>query len=71
MNKAQERVLNDLKSGCRLWWFGDSGPEMSDRSFWPQKRTVRAMLRDGLLAWRPYQNETQRECGIRELEGCQ
>ncbi len=67
---AQERVLGDLKSGRRLWWFGDSGPEMSGpgRAFWPQKRTVRAMLRDELLTWCPVENETHRECGIRELE---
>ena len=68
MSTAQQQVLDDLRNGRRLWWFGDNGPEMSGRPFWPQKRTVRAMLRDGLLRWKPYNNKTQEECGICELE---
>ena len=68
MTPTQKRVIADLRSGRRLIWWGDTGPEMSDRPFWPQKRTVRAMLRDGLLRWKPWKNETQRQLGIRELE---
>lgn len=68
MTTTQQLILDDLRSGRRLFWFGDSGPEMSNRHRWPQKRTVRAMLRDGLLRWKPYANATQQECGICELE---
>lgn len=66
-SSAQTKVIGDLRSGRRLWWFGDAGPEMEGRPFWPQKRTVRAMLRAGRLVWRPVQNEAQRLCGIRQL----
>lgn len=68
MTSAQKRVLDLLGKGERLWWFGDSGPEMSGHPFWPQKRTVRAMLRDGLLRWKEYQNESQRQAGFCELK---
>ena len=68
MTSAQQQVIDDLRAGRRLWWFGDNGPEMSGRPFWPQKRTVRAMLKSGLLRWKPYANATQRQCGICELE---
>lgn len=64
---AQAEVIRRLKAGERLMWFGDSGPEISGRAFWPQKRTVRAMLKSGLLKWDEYNNETQRQCGIRPL----
>ena len=66
LSAAQALVVR-MRAGDRLWWFGDSGPEIDGRSFWPQKRTVRVLLRSGVLAWAPPANETQRRCGIREL----
>lgn len=64
---AQQEVIDRLKRGETLMWCGDAGPEISGRPFWPQKRTVRAMLRDGLLVWGDYLNETQKQCGMRPL----
>jgi hypothetical protein len=55
-----------MRAGHRLWWHGDDGPEIE--GYWPQKRTVRAMLKAGLLRWRPWANDTQRKCGICEIE---
>jgi hypothetical protein len=68
MSPTQKQVLDDLRNGCRLWWFGDNGPEMTGKPFWPQKRTVRAMLRDGLLRWKPWASDADKKCGKCELE---
>lgn len=68
MTPAQKRVVDELRAGSNLFWFGDYGPQMSGHNCWPQKRTVRAMIRDGVLRWKEYANESQRECGICELE---
>lgn len=68
MTNAQCEVIRRLQSGERLVWFGHCGPEISGRAFWPQKRTVRAMLRAGLLRWCEVANETQGQCGICELK---
>jgi len=64
---AQKEVIDRLKNGETLMWNGYAGPEISGRPFWPQRRTVRAMLRDGLLVWGDYHNETQKQCGDRPL----
>lgn len=80
MTKTQRRVVEMLQQGCRLWWHGDMGPEMDDAPWvdgmptiegipcWPQKRTVRALIRDGVLRWMEYKNEVQKQAGTRELE---
>ncbi len=64
---AQKRVVDGLLAGRRLVWFGDNGPEMEGSPFWPQKRTVRVLLKKGILIWAPFENESQREariCGL-------
>ncbi len=66
-SEAQAEVVRRMRAGETLMWFGDSGPEISGRPLWPQKRTVRAMLKNGTLKWGEYNNETQRRCGIRPL----
>jgi hypothetical protein len=53
-----------MEAGQTLMWFGNNGPELYDYPSWPQKRTVRALLREGVLRWLPAHNETQRSCGI-------
>ncbi len=63
-----KKLIQEMCAGAKLWWFGDAGPELSTRPFWPQKRTVLAALKAGLLRWRPFKNQTQLECGICELE---
>ena len=63
---AQQEVIDRLKNGETLKWY-PMGPEISGRAFWTQNRTVRAMLRDGLLVWGDYLNETQKRCGMRPL----
>lgn len=64
---AMREVIERLKRGETLMWYGMAGPEISGRPFWPQARTVRAMLRDGLLVWGEWKNDTQKDCGIRAL----
>ena len=65
---TQARILSLLAAGHTLMWFGDAGPEMSGFENWPQKRTVRAMIRANMLRWCEPLNETHRECGIVPLE---
>jgi len=73
LSKAQKEVLAEMRNGGRLCWFGNSGPEMSwhswelQRPFWPQKRTVRILIKKGYLEWVEYDSEINRECGIQEL----
>lgn len=67
ISPTMQEVLDRLDAGERLWWHGDHGPEISGRPFWPQKRTVRAMLARGLLVWCDPLNETQRQLGMRML----
>jgi hypothetical protein len=68
LTKTQARLVDLMRDGGRLCWFGDNGPELTGHPFWPQMRTVRALLEAGVLRWKPYENDTQKECGIRELE---
>lgn len=72
LTKAQKRVIEALRGDMKLWIFGDKGLEMQGlpetRCWYPQWRTVNILLEKGLLQWKPYKNETQCECGIRELE---
>ena len=68
LTRAQQQVVDALRAGQRLMWFGDNGPEMEGRPFWPQKRTVRTLIERGVLRWKEYANDTHRECGICELE---
>lgn len=68
LTPAQRRVVEFMLAGRELTWFGDNGPEMRGYPFWPQKRTVRAMLRDGWLKWGDWRNDSQREAGICPLE---
>lgn len=56
-----------MKAGARLCWYGDNGPELGGFPFWPQKRTVRALLQSGHLKWKDYLTPTHRECGICEI----
>ena len=64
MSGTQKRIVEMLRAGKRLMWFGDNGPEMEGVPFWPQKRTVRAMIRDGVLMWGEPLNEMHKTCGI-------
>lgn len=67
MTKAQRTLVQRMKAGCTLMWYGDNGPELDDFPHWPQKRTVRALLKSGVLKWCDYLNQTHRECGIRGI----
>ena len=64
LSGAMREVIERMKRGETLMWFGDNGPEISGRPMWPKKRTVRAMVSRGLLVWGEAFNETQRQCGI-------
>ena len=68
LTATQRKLLTRMKDGHTLWWFGGHGPELYGFPLWPTKRTVRALLRAGLLRWKEPQNKTQTECGIYELE---
>jgi hypothetical protein len=73
MTKAQKRLVDQIRDGCRLWWCGDNGPELNGTDVEeslrrPQKRVVRALLGDKTLRWKEYANDGHRECGICEIE---
>jgi hypothetical protein len=38
-----------MQNGKRLFWHGDAGPELEGHPFWPQKVTVRALLKQKRL----------------------
>lgn len=64
LTPTQAELVALMKEGHLLNWFGNNGPELNGRPFWPQKRTVRALIRDGVLKWGEYRNESQRQAGI-------
>lgn len=64
LTATQVRLVTLMRDGRRLMWFGDNGPELDGTPSWPQKRTVRDLLKRGVLEWGDYLNDTQRECGI-------
>jgi hypothetical protein len=65
--KQRRLLIERMKQGRRLFWFGDNGPELDGFPFWPDKKTVRGLLAEGILRWGEYLNETQKQCGICEL----
>jgi hypothetical protein len=68
LTSAQRLVLERMRRGHALFWFGGNGPEMNGFPFWPQKATVRALLRRGLLRWGKSLNQSQADVGICPLE---
>ena len=72
LTKAQKHIIDAMRADWTLWMFGDHGYELTgepgDSDIYPQDRTVDILLEKGLLRWKPYNNDTQRECGIRGLE---
>jgi hypothetical protein len=64
LHGARRRLVELMQRGYTLMWCGDNGPELSGHPFWPQKRTVRSLLRDGVLKCGEPLNRTQGECGI-------
>ena len=72
LTKAQKRLIEAMRAGWKLWVFGDYGFELQaalgETCTYPQWRTVKILLEKGLLRWKPCKNDTQRECGICELE---
>lgn len=64
MTKAQKLLVERMKAGHKLVWSGDHGPELAGYPMWPQKRTVRALLKAGVLRWLPYRTDSQRQAGI-------
>lgn len=67
MTKVQKLLVERMRAGEALTWYGEHGPELDGHLHWPQKRTVRALLQAGVLYWLPYSNETQRAAGIRHI----
>jgi len=64
LTATQSRLVDLMRSGHILNWNGYAGPELSGFPFWPQKRTVRTLLKAGVLVWGEYRNQPQREAGI-------
>jgi hypothetical protein len=64
---ARLRLVELMRAGHKLMWWGDNGPELDGFPNWPQKRTVRSLIRDGMLEWGPPNNSTQDKCGIRPV----
>ncbi len=68
LTRTQRHLIERMQTGHRLWWYGDNGPELMGFLCWPQKRTVRALLRAGVLRWKPILNKRHRDSGTCELE---
>ncbi len=72
LTKAQKRLIEAMRAGYSLWLWGDSGFGLAGLPqcglYNPREQTVEILLKRGLLIWKPYRNDTQRECGMRELE---
>ena len=64
LSKTQRQLVELMQQGRRLMWFGDNGPELDGVPFWPQKNTVRSLIRRGVLEWAPAFNRTQEQAGI-------
>ena len=60
----QRQLVELMQRGYKLMWFGDNGPELDGFPFWPQKGTVRSLIRRGVLEWGKPLNRVQEECGI-------
>jgi len=68
LTSTQLKLIERMQAGHRLWWFGNRGPKLSGFPFSPTKRTVRALVRDGVFRWKPPLNQTHTGAGIYELE---
>jgi hypothetical protein len=64
LTPTQQRLIDLMQRGHKLTWWGDNGPELEGTPFWPQKGTVRALIRRGVLKWGPANNRTQEQAGI-------
>ena len=64
LSTTQQKLVELMQQGHTLMWFGDNGPELEGTPFWPQKGTVRSLIRRGVLEWAPALNRVQEECGI-------
>ena len=64
LSKTQRQLVALMQRGYKLMWFGDNGPELEGTPFWPQKGTVRSLIRRGVLEWGKPLNRTQAEAGI-------
>ena len=63
LTPTQQRLVDLMQRGYTLMW-GPFGPELAGHPHWPQVRTVRALIRDGVLRMGPANNQTQCEAGI-------
>jgi hypothetical protein len=64
LTPTQQRLVDLMQRGYTLMWWGYNGPELEGFPHWPQVRTVRALIRDGVLRWGTPHNQTQCEAGI-------
>ena len=64
LSTTQQKLVELMQQGHKLMWFGDAGPELEGTPFWPQKGTVRSLIRRGVLKWGPANNRTQEQAGI-------
>ena len=51
--KQRRLLIQRMKQGRRLFWFGDNGPELDGFPFWPDKKT------GGRQATRPHGRPAQ------------
>jgi hypothetical protein len=63
LTKTQQELVDLMQRGRKLMW-SDNGPELEGYQFWPDKRTVLALIRKGVLEWGPPNNRTQEQAGI-------
>ncbi len=49
LTKPQKAVVIALLAGMRLFWFGDHGREMKGHSHWANRRTIKSLLKRGVI----------------------
>jgi hypothetical protein len=64
LSPTQQRLIELMREGRRLMWWGDNGPELEGTPFWPQKSTVRSLIRREVLRMLPPLNTAHQVCGI-------
>lgn len=63
LSPTQQLLVDRMKEGKSLMWCA-AGPELQGFPFWPQKSTVRSLIRQGVLKWGTPNNKAQEQAGM-------
>ncbi len=63
LHGARKRLVELMQQGRTLMW-GPGGPVLVGTPRWPRRRTVEALIRDGVLKWAEASDRTQANGGM-------